>query len=595
MQSTTSSIYQRCRAENRWLLGVVVAIGCILRLYAINDCLWVDELHTAWTVADGWADVAPRAAHGNNGPLYFWLVRSVTSTFGLHEWSVRLPSVLAGIGLIAGTYVVARAWRCAVPASLATAALVAVDSNAIFFAGEGRSYALVQCFALIHLYLFHRILTNSQHRAEDDAGIGPEIDPGKSSRASPADSIESLPDRSRPYKVRLELVAWVVTGSLLHHLHVTASLLVVAEVVAYVLLRDRTRFATQKQLSPLYLLIALGVMFVSTLPTLELLMQVASRRQNWANFVRKQPLQSLLTIYPLSIYVAAPLACGLLVRIAERLMPVQFVKRLADAAEQEQSYSETGNTNEHSSKTYNSSADISNNPTWKTSLMLCAFVFVLPLALTWLSTQLDIARLFHRRYLMASSVSLGLIAALLLTRLPRGLMSWLAALVVVVAGVMTISPLRYTPTVWGQALAHNAGEDWRSVVFQINEADESMVVILYSALIESDHWYRSQDPVEMAYCELPLRGIYRIAERQQIISLPMTQRAEIPQALVDKLATTGAWLVVRGNLATAQRVRNEVLESLGKDSSAWTLDETIRFDRISLTKIKSVVPTANRD
>src|SRR5689334_1322536 len=96
-----------------WLmLAAITVLAAVLRLWQINESLWVDELHTSWCLQAGFENVAPRAAEGNQSPLYFWLLWGVTRVLGESEFTLRLPSLLAGIALPGVTWLVVReVWR----------------------------------------------------------------------------------------------------------------------------------------------------------------------------------------------------------------------------------------------------------------------------------------------------------------------------------------------------------------------------------------------------------------------------------------------------------------------------------------------------
>src|SRR4051812_38177258 len=138
------------------LLTLIIALGAMLRLWQINDSLWVDELHTSWCVQGGLNQVAQRAALGNQSPLYFYVVWGVTRLLGESEFTLRLPSLLAGIALPGLMYLLVRRLgpgeRMVWPAVLA-AFLVSVDHASLFFAAEARPYALVQLLAAVSLLL----------------------------------------------------------------------------------------------------------------------------------------------------------------------------------------------------------------------------------------------------------------------------------------------------------------------------------------------------------------------------------------------------------------------------------------------------------
>ena len=85
---------------------------------------------------------------GNYSPLYFWLVWLSTKCAGLNEWSVRLPSLLAGIALIPVMHFATARLLGSRLAGLTAAAIVAFD-GALFgwYSQEARPYALVQLLA----------------------------------------------------------------------------------------------------------------------------------------------------------------------------------------------------------------------------------------------------------------------------------------------------------------------------------------------------------------------------------------------------------------------------------------------------------------
>ena len=77
-------------------LLVIAGVGTALRLWQINESLWLDELHTSWIVSDSLTEIAPRARIGNQSPVYFYVVRLSLLALGERELSLRLPSLLAG-------------------------------------------------------------------------------------------------------------------------------------------------------------------------------------------------------------------------------------------------------------------------------------------------------------------------------------------------------------------------------------------------------------------------------------------------------------------------------------------------------------------
>jgi hypothetical protein len=245
----------------RWsllLLGLFLLIGAVLRGWQAGDCLWVDELHSAWVTHGSLAEVAPRAAIGNQSPLFFWLQWLVVNTLGASEFTLRLPSLIAGCLLPAALFGVTWRWTQSGPAALVAAALAVVDPRAIFYATEARPYALVELLAVLHVALFAELLA----------------------RPSP----------------RLR-VAFVLGAALLFHLHYTAALLIAAEFVIWLLVA-----AVERDLPYRFTMCGVDLFFIAALaaPAVWNVAAIAGRRENWASFVEPQPAAAMLTILPWS-------------------------------------------------------------------------------------------------------------------------------------------------------------------------------------------------------------------------------------------------------------------------------------------------------
>jgi hypothetical protein len=135
------------------LAGLALSLRCEV---ALNDPLWLDELHTVWTsgadLESGWSDVSPRAAAGNQTPLYFWiqylLNRECPVWFSGERLGFRGLSLIAGgLLILAGGMFVWFKTRSVAGAAL-TGLLLAVDEVQHFYCTEARPY---ECLALLGL------------------------------------------------------------------------------------------------------------------------------------------------------------------------------------------------------------------------------------------------------------------------------------------------------------------------------------------------------------------------------------------------------------------------------------------------------------
>ena len=157
----------RLTSWSHWLmLAGITALAGVLRLWQIHESLWVDELHTSWCVQGGFWQVSERAMAGNQSPLYFYLVWGVTRLLGESEFTLRLPSLLAGIALPGMTWLLVRqvwqdgdnqslereheqaSWSARDWSALLAALLVAVDHASIFYSTEARPYACLKLLAV---------------------------------------------------------------------------------------------------------------------------------------------------------------------------------------------------------------------------------------------------------------------------------------------------------------------------------------------------------------------------------------------------------------------------------------------------------------
>lgn len=125
----------------------------LLRLPFLGESLWADELHTAWVVADDAQTIPLRAAMGNQSPLYFFGVWTWLQAVGMHQWSLRLPSLIAGIFAVGLVTAVSHRWSKDAWIALGIGLLAAMDNDWIFFATEARTYTLVQWVAILQVLL----------------------------------------------------------------------------------------------------------------------------------------------------------------------------------------------------------------------------------------------------------------------------------------------------------------------------------------------------------------------------------------------------------------------------------------------------------
>lgn len=253
------------------LLLIVVAAGTAwLCGLTCRQSLWLDELHTAWTISGDWQQIGPRAAQGNSPPLYFWCVACASGKplgISLSVPGLRWLSVTAAVALVMATYGAVRVWTQSVTAAACAAGLLALDTNTLFFGSEARTYMLVQLVSVLQVYVFANMLLQTVPRWRDAA-------------------------------------AWSGLSAVLVHLHPTSALLCVAELI-YAFLDRRGRGLLCSKSGT----IGTGFFLLAILPLFPLVSEISTRRENWQQFVPRPSLLDLLTLFPLGIQVGVPLLC----------------------------------------------------------------------------------------------------------------------------------------------------------------------------------------------------------------------------------------------------------------------------------------------
>lgn len=140
--------WERARAREAALLGLILGLGALLRLATLgHHSLWLDEGLSYWIAnrpLDGLLDYLAR--RDTHPPLHYLVLQAMIALGG-SEWLLRLPSALAGIGAIALLYALGKEVFDARTGLLA-AFILAVSPLHLWHAQEARMYALVATLAL---------------------------------------------------------------------------------------------------------------------------------------------------------------------------------------------------------------------------------------------------------------------------------------------------------------------------------------------------------------------------------------------------------------------------------------------------------------
>jgi len=148
-----------------WLACAAVAAAFVVRWPYVAESLWVDELHSAWSVWGDFREVAHRAAWGNQTPVYYWGLWLWRQVAGDGEVALRTSSVL--LSSIACGTLAAGVARCSQSfvGGFAAAVMLACDPNAIFFGTELRVFPAVMLLAVVACWSWQEQFRSGNLRA----------------------------------------------------------------------------------------------------------------------------------------------------------------------------------------------------------------------------------------------------------------------------------------------------------------------------------------------------------------------------------------------------------------------------------------------
>ncbi len=528
------------------VVGLLIAAFAIAVLrIALAESLWLDELHTSWTVSGAWHEIASRAAAGNQTPLYFWLTGLLSMTLGQQsDWLLRLPSVVAWLLAI-----VLVAWRIRwkTPGedaqgwlfALCVVSWIVLDRLQWFYATEARPYALVQLVSLAGWCCVEGIVQ--------------------------ADG--------RPNRTRTFILAWCLLSVVNVYLHLTAVLPILLQwlVCGGLVLRTRgwqlrreQAVVTSGQTKPelnfaLAWPIAAVAVGLALLPILQLAFPVWQRRAQWATFASDISLSKAIWMFPfIPVLVCVFIGCT-----ADRM------------------YSSKGKM-----------------PTATDTRWLWWSAMLGPWLLCWTVTAIGVAPVFHSRYVFASALPVFVVGAIELMRCRNGLIRWLTSLAVAVA----IMCSQGSVSVWraGYLVGNLRGEDWRGASRWLSEHMEpGQPLLCSSGLIEANSI--AGKPVRLPlddgfaeYLSFPLLGVYRVVDRSghEVSVTPLVgDYRHWASQVIERLAEEPAqapnlWLVYRGALGRLKTKLAQLQVDLHQQDIRIEVTEPKGFGNLYVVELK---------
>lgn len=136
------------------MLILILLVALFIRLLSLNQSLWLDEATTALTANLSLYDFFHRFMPGDfHPPLYYIVVRLWTEYFGINEFSLRMPSLIFGLGTIVFTYLIASNIGKSKWIAPLAALMVATNGLMVYYSQEARMYAMA-CFLVTAVIYF---------------------------------------------------------------------------------------------------------------------------------------------------------------------------------------------------------------------------------------------------------------------------------------------------------------------------------------------------------------------------------------------------------------------------------------------------------
>jgi len=146
--------------KTKWLLGGILLLGLVLRLWNINQSFWWDEIWSTLPYAKAdpfWKALCSLGYYFNNHILYSVLCKSSITTFGENEISARIPALALGLFGLGAVYKFGRTYLNPV-IGLTAAYLMAISIFHIDHSTEARGYTGLLLFSILSTYYYLRAL-----------------------------------------------------------------------------------------------------------------------------------------------------------------------------------------------------------------------------------------------------------------------------------------------------------------------------------------------------------------------------------------------------------------------------------------------------
>ncbi len=148
-----------------WLiLTGLCLLALALRLWRLDTDLWHDEVLTLVEfVRSPYGEIVTRFPSQNQHMFFSVLARFSVDLFGESAWTLRLPSVIFGVGSVWALFLLGRR-LIGTREALMACALMTLSYHHIWFSQNARGYMGLLCFTLLATWLWLESLTSDRWR-----------------------------------------------------------------------------------------------------------------------------------------------------------------------------------------------------------------------------------------------------------------------------------------------------------------------------------------------------------------------------------------------------------------------------------------------
>lgn len=136
------------------MIWLILLFGLFLRIITLNQSLWLDEATTALVSKMSLGNIFTKFLPGDfHPPFYYVLMKGWVSIFGSSEISLRIPSVIFGLGLIYFVYLITKK-LFGNKVALISSLLTVTSGLLIYYSQEARMYMFAAFLIAGAFYFF---------------------------------------------------------------------------------------------------------------------------------------------------------------------------------------------------------------------------------------------------------------------------------------------------------------------------------------------------------------------------------------------------------------------------------------------------------